>query len=98
MTPNEVFPIVETINSVTPLGFLFMVGCITFVLVVLALVFGVVLTNSIAKLADNHSELTKQTTDVISENTKALKDLDTTIKDRFLAYLEGEIGKNAQTK
>jgi hypothetical protein len=98
MAATEVFPIVETINSVTPTGFLFMVGSITFVLVILALVFGLVLTNSIAKLSDNHSDLTKHTTSVIAENTKALKDLDTTIKDRFLAYLEGEIGKNTQTK
>ena len=96
MTPNEVFPVIEAINSITPFGFLFTIGAISFILVVIALFFGVAFMKAIDKLVDSHSELTKRTSKVIEENTKALKGLDETIKDRFLAYLEGEIGKNAK--
>ena len=96
MTATEVFPIVETINSITPFGFLFMVGSISFVLVVTALFLGVAFMKAIDKLVDSHSDLTKHTSQVIEENTKALRGLDDTIKDRFLAYLEGEIGKNVK--
>ena len=84
--------------EMTPFEFTAVAAVLMLFLVISFVVFGVVILSTVSKIFDKNVELTERTTKVIEQNTKAMKDLDTTIKDRFLAYLEGEIGKNAQTK
>ncbi len=84
--------------EMTPFEFTAVAAVLMLFLVISFVVFGVVILSTVSKIFDKNVELTERTTKVIEQNTKAMKDLDTTIKDRFLAYLEGEIGKNAQKK
>lgn len=82
--------------EMTPFEFTAVAAVLMLFLVISFVVFGVVILSTVSKIFDKNVELTERTTKVIEQNTKAMKDLDTTIKDRFLAYLEGEIGKNAE--